>query len=398
VSSRTVLELVEYENCFLDASALTVELGERLWRTYSAQIDVDFPSPKIGNQWLLKPQGWVGHIPLATDFAISLSPKVPLGRLFEMLEVAYRLRSFRFLEGLTDCASISAYYDRLARVLAKRVLDRGRRGYYREYVGERRQLPYICGRMDIQAVAQMPWRVRVPCEYEQHTGDIVENQILTWTLSRVSRSSDCNEETLRVVRQAYRELSGIAPAAHIAPSDCVGRLYNRLNDDYEPLHALCRFFLEQAGPTHEVGDMCMLPFLVDMARLFELFVSEWLQGHLPPRWMLRSQENVTVDAGSNLVFCIDLVLIDGATGRVAAVIDTKYKAPEHPSTDDLQQIIAYAVSQECDEAVLIYPRILNQPIDEYVGGIHVRSLSFCLDGDLDSAGRELLNRLVGDIA
>ncbi|MCX7038200.1 MAG: hypothetical protein NT005_03560 [Spirochaetes bacterium] len=43
---------------------------------------------------------------------------------------------------------------------------------------------------------------------------------------------------------------------------------------------MCRFFLESSGPTHEPGGNLMLPFLVDMARLFELFVAEWLQQHI----------------------------------------------------------------------------------------------------------------------
>ena len=48
---------------------------------------------------------------------------------------------------------------------------------------------------------------------------------------------------------------------------CVGRTYNRLNADYEPMHALCRFFLENSGPAHARGDRSMLPFLVNMPRL-----------------------------------------------------------------------------------------------------------------------------------
>jgi len=393
MSSSRVIELVEYEVKYLDSSELSPELGEKLWRLYSTQIDVDFPSPKVGNRWLLRPQGWVGYIPLTSDFGISLKPKVRLGTLFEMLEVAYRLKSFRFLEGIFDCASISAYYDRLARVLARRVLDRGRRGYFRRYVQQTNSQSFICGKIDIASMSRTPWHVRIPCEYQEHTGDIVDNQILTWTLSRISKSSVCTSDTLRLVRKADRDLSGIAATVPVEPADCVGRLYDRLNDDYEPLHALCRFFLEQAGPTHALGDQRMLPFLVDMARLFELFVSEWLRLHLLSDWQLHSQEKVFVDKNSYVSFCIDLVLTKAATGQAVCVLDTKYKAPSHPASEDVQQIIAYAVSKGCSEAILIYPRQLRQPLDDWVGGIHVRSMAFPLDTDLDTAGHELLQEI-----
>jgi hypothetical protein len=45
--------------------------------------------------------------------------------------------------------------------------------------------------------------------------------------------------------------------------------------------------LENSGPAHERGSQSMLPFLVNMTRLYELFVSEWLKAHLPDAISLR---------------------------------------------------------------------------------------------------------------
>jgi len=50
--------------------------------------------------------------------------------------------------------------------------------------------------------------------------------------------------------------------------------------------------LEHSGSTHHAGDHTMLPFLVDMARLYELFVAEWLKTRLPKGWSVESQERV----------------------------------------------------------------------------------------------------------
>ena len=57
---------------------------------------------------------------------------------------------------------------------------------------------------------------------------------------------------------------------------CTERTLPRVRMAY---HAL-RGSVTVRGPTHEPGGKLMLPFLVDMARLFELFVAEWLQQHL----------------------------------------------------------------------------------------------------------------------
>lgn len=389
-----VIELEEYVRRSYPPTELSVAMGEALWRGYGTQVAVEFPCPKTDGQWQLTAQGWVGYIPLTPDLAFLLQPKVPLGNIFRMLEYAYRLKSFRFLEGLVDCQSLAEFYERLANILARRVLDRGRKGFYRTYLPEVEQLPYVRGRLDVRQVVQAPWDVRVRCHYEEHTADVEENQLLAWTLWRITRSGMCTERVLPGVRRAFHALRGFVTLQAFPSAACVGRLYNRLNDDYQPMHALCRFFLEHTGPSHEMGDHTTLPFLVGMARLYELFVAEWLKAHLPAALTLRAQERVNIDPAKGLHFTVDLVLYDAQTGAPCCVLDTKYKAVDQPGSDELAQVIAYAEAKGCREAILIYPKPLAGPLDIVVGGIHVRNLTFALDGDLEAAGARFRAQLV----
>ena len=282
----------------------------------------------------------------------------------------------------------------MANILARRVLDRGRRGFYRAYLGQTEQLPYVRGQLDVRQAIQAPAQIKLKCHYEEHTADIEENQILAWTLFRIARSGMCTERVLPTVRRAYRSLQGLVTLTPHPAKAYLGRLYNRLNDDYQPLHALCRFFLEQSGPSHQVGERTMLPFLVNMARLYELFVAEWLEAHLPPGFNLKVQEKVDIGKANALRFDIDLVLYEAKTGAVRCVLDTKYKAPNAPAHDDVSQVVTYAEARGCREAILIYPIPLSQPLDEMIGNIRVRSLTFSLDGDLEQAGQTLSRNLL----
>ncbi len=391
MADTRVIELREYERRPLPRSALAEEEGEALWRLYKDQVAVEFPTPKTDRQWRLTSQGWVGYIPLTSELGISLTPKVPAGNLFRMLEYAYKL-DFLTPEGLTDSKSLQELYERLANILAKRVLDRARRGLYRAYLPDADTLPYVRGSLNLRRRLRRPWAVELPCDFEEHTADLEENQILAWTLQRIARSGTCTERVLPTVRRAYRVLQGSVSMEPCLPEACVDRLYNRLNDDYRPLHALCRFFLEQAGPTHERGDQEMIPFLVPMWRLFELFVAEWLRARLGSRYRLEVQESVHFGESRELRFQIDLVLYDAEIGRPVAVLDTKYKNPERPSERDVQQVVAYAESKGCREAVLVYPA--ETPLDVRVGGIRVRSLVFGLGGDLEEGGEEFAAALM----
>ena len=137
----------------------------------------------------------------------------------------------------------------------------------------------------------------------------------------------------------------------------------------------------------------MLPFLVDMARLYERFVAEWLKSHLPPEWRLAIQERVDLGRANALHFEIDLVLYAAETGRPVCVLDTKYKTAADPAPADLHQMISYAHTKGCPEAILVYPAPLAQPFDEVIRGIRVRSLTFALAGELEQAGQEFLQAL-----
>lgn len=388
-----IIQLSEYESVLLPCEKLTEAAGEILWRDYNNQINVEFPSPRTKGQWQLTAQGWVGYIPLSSEFALALHPRVPLRNLFGMLEYAHRLKSFHFLNGLMECQSLQEFYERLANVLARRVLDRGRKGLYRTYVENIEHLPCVRGRLDLRQIVRKPWEVKLKCRYEEHTSNIEDNQILVWTLWCITRSGVCTERVLPTLRLAYRGLQGFVTLQRVSPQACVGRLYNRLNDDYLPLHSLCRFFLEQSGPSHESGRYVMLPFLVNMARLYELFIAEWLKLHLPQDIVLKSQERVNIDEEGRFHFNIDLVLYEVRTGYARCVIDTKYR-PSGSTPEDLAQVVAYATAKSCREAILVYPALLSQSINVTIGDIHVRSLTFQLDGDLERAGQVFVQELL----
>lgn len=395
---RTI-ELKEYQPTRLTADEFSDELGTKLWHTYGhSGIDVQFPSPRTGHQWELTSQGYVGHIPLSPEVALSLQPKVPLGNLFAMLEYAYNLKSFRFLEGWSHCNSLDDFYERLADVLARRILDRTRQGLYRAYIDKTERLTCLRGRLNLSHHIRRPWDIKPKCHYQEQTADIEDNQILLWTLRQITHHGIIRESVANTVRHAYRALHGTISLIPCHPHTYQGRTYHRLNEDYQTLHALCRFFLDQSGPSLQQGDRRMLPFLVNMNKLFESFVAAWLQAHhlevlAPLGLQLQVQEKVRLSNEHTIYFDIDLVLVDIASGDTRYVLDTKYKAPKSPSASDVQQAIAYAETKDTTEAVLVYPQDLEQPLSTRPNQIRVRSLTFAIADDLEQGGYAFIQAL-----
>ncbi|GAB4580457.1 MAG: hypothetical protein Fur0022_31980 [Anaerolineales bacterium] len=379
----SVLTLPEYQPLRIPRADLRDAWGLMLYRQYGAQVQVE-PPGLAEEGWRLTNLGWAGYIPLGREAGVFLQPKVPLANLFGMMGYAYRLGEF--LEaGVYQSGSVGEFYEQLALILARRVLARARQGLYREYVPKTEALPFVRGRLHLQPLT-FNLQPTLLCDYYEHTSDIEDNQILAWTLHNIARSGLLTPRVAPTVRAAYRALAGTVALTPVALRALSGRTYSRLNPDYRGLHALCRFFLDHAGPQHRAGDQAMIPFLVEMARLFEWFVAEWLRGHLSDEYSVQVQERLEIGDSGELFARADLVLY-GAMGRAVAVLDTKYKTPDQPAPEDVFQVAGYADLKGCREAFLVYPAPLRRPLEVWVGEVRVRSAVFGLEGDLEAAGR-----------
>lgn len=390
------IQLIEYKKHQEPSHRISIKDGEKVWNEFGNQISVEEPSFKNFHKWELTSQGYVGFIPISEDLNISILPKTPIKNLFGMWEYAYRLKSIKFLGDLFEAETLQEFYSQLANILAKRIIDRSRKGYHRAYLPKTEELSFLKGKLDLRHMISTPWIVQPRCTFQEHTADIDDNKILAWTLYAILRSGFCADRVLPSIRNAYRNIAHIVALSPYQANDCVGRTYNRLNIDYQPLHALSRFFLENSGPSFELGDQKMMPFLVNMAQLFQLFVAEWLKIHLPKAYGLKPQESVDIGETGSISVQIDLVLYQKKTGQPICVLDTKYKTPDTPSQDDIAQVNLYADVIGCFQAILIYPEEISQPMDQVVGGIRIRTATFNIGGDIEEGGKKFLAEILED--
>lgn len=391
------IELAEYESIEFPG---TEEIEDLLYDNYREYVELTSPSRKTNRKWILTAKGWVGRIPLKYDLEIVLKPKVAVDNVFSMLTNAYELeidKDIKIPPGLIKCDSLGEFYELLVFYLSQKILERGRRGFYRAYKPKNEYLPYIRGRINIRCACSKPWIVNHECYYEEHIPDVKENQILIWTLQRILRSGLCTpDRSLPYVQRAYRALQGLVTPFPYLPETCVSWLYNRLDQDYKPMHALCRFFLENSGPSHQVGDHNMVPFLINMPNLYEQFVAGWLDANkssLPPEFSIKALEKISFGEGRMIQYEIDLVLYK--SGKAYCVLDTKYKIPDEIDNDDINQVVAYASAMDCQNAFLIYPETPDFLVKARYprGNILLRTATFSLTGDLNQSGKEFLDEL-----
>lgn len=390
-----ILELDEEKPIILPENELDIETVKTLQRDHKQRISYEYNW--CNKTHTIKSNGYIGYIPVNEKYIIRIKPKVNVSNVFRMLEYAYKLESFQLLQGLTKVESTEDFFENFVSILAKRILERNRKGLYSDYVERSDTIPYLRGRMKILPTTVCMFRgATAPiCEFEEHTSDLVENQILLWTLYQLRHFQINREDVRSLVRKAYRELIHKASLSQINPNDCMNRFYNRLNQDYKPLHGLCRFFLEHIGPAIERGNYEFLPFVIFMPSLFESFVAEWLREKIPPEYNVRSQYVINYDT---FEFRIDMVISDAMTGENLCVLDTKYKNSSTPETHDIQQILSYAYAMKTQHAYLVFPSTLSTPINRSVRDITIKSIVFDISKEPDEAGNEFLRELTGHLS
>lgn len=389
IGAADAIDLTENAASTVPRERLPMEVAAVVRDKWSHIVDIQ---PEFGgNSWRLVPRSYVGQIPVSKSHLLRLKPKVALSNVFYMLDIAYRAK-FLLFDHVTTCETLEDSYDRLARILAKRVLDRTRKGLYRSYVPDEDRLSFVRGRVNIRESLLPRMDVRLHCHFEEHTADLEENQILLWTLGTILRGRGTQPETTRFVKAAHRAMCKGVGLVPFSGPDCVGRIYNRLNEDYRNLHCLCRFFLEQMTPTLRGGKSDMLPFLIEMSGLFELYVAESLRAKLPDGFRIAAQERVKVhDDGTSCH--IDLVLYDAVNNQPIAVLDTKYKSAEKANDADIYQVVAYAGAKRCSVAVLVYPERVGWWSIAQFGDIKVYGLGWSIDGDMQVSIKEALKSL-----
>lgn len=336
--------------------------------------------------------GWIGHLPVSQDLELILEPKVRLANLFGMMELVTGLKLDDTTRDSLEAGDIQEVFSRLARHLSMRIIRRSHQGLYKQYVPITEGLNHIRGRFNTLRLAAQPHKLDLECNYDNHTEDIEDNRILLSALRRMS-TMPFRPEVLDVIRRAHSELRGRIEQKDCSPQICLNRRYNRLNEPYRILHQLAWFFLANAGPTFCSGDRRITSFLLNVDKLFEDFVASWIKDRLE-REGLRVSPQLPFHI-EHMDFRIDILIRD-RDGYPLAVLDTKYKDEVEPSHADINQVVTYAHSNNCTEAVLVYPSPVRRPLlgTQTFGTVRVRSLVFDLAScDLGKAGDLFLRSL-----
>lgn len=310
------------------------------------------------------------------ELDVVVRPKASFASVLFMLGYA-RDPGFvpREIEGLAADDLWPAVGETLAR-LAERAL---RQGVLQGYVTREESLAVLRGRMRVaDQIARRPGML-LPLEvtFDEYEADIPENQILRAALHRMALVPRLSTSLRTRLAHLAGRLDGVSPLIPGAPLPA-WRL-SRPNLRYQPALQLAELVLRSVGLSTSKGGEPVAGFVVDVAVVFEDFVTTALRealAVLSPSGRTAGQYKDWLDEGARVRIKPDVVHFVGRVPRL--VFDAKYKLGYGDGgypTSDMYQVLAYCTALGLPRGYLVYAgsrvdgarpmehRVLNTAID-----------------------------------
>jgi 5-methylcytosine-specific restriction endonuclease McrBC regulatory subunit McrC len=297
---------------------------------------------------------------------IYIEPKVPTRNLLYLVESTYAMPEIRFFDE-AKYATGESFSEFLLHFFYLKVDALLRSGLYRSYASHVENTTSIRGRILIAQTLTRNYadRHRVYCETDEYTVDILENQIIRFTLDATQglASGSPLRYPLRKLRAGFAD---VTRPRHL-PLDTFSRVvYHRLNEHYRPVHELCLLFLRHLSLDIPIGRVSFYSFLVNMEVLFQEFLFSIIRrspAFAGMRVERQSESRILLKRGTGITGDISVrpdVRLRNGGGFL--IIDAKYKEPlvahfhrRIPVTPDVYQIVTYCLTNSSPGA-LVYPK------------------------------------------
>ncbi len=276
--------------------------------------------------------------------------------------------------------SITELVDLFAKILANSTSRLLKQGLDRYYVEHEYVVNGIKGKLDLTASVKrnlLPSN-RTVCHYDEFDYDILHNQILKTTISKLIRTNGLDP---KLRDELHRILIKLPPISEISirHSHFSQIRLHRNNYNYDFPLKVCQIINENLFIDESSGNYKFKDFLREekaMARLFEAFIrnfykveqSEFKVGREDIKWKFVAEKETPISMLPKMSTDISLV-----SSSRKIIIDTKYYkealkarfSQEKINSNNLYQLFSYLINQESEsdaktlncEGILLYPAV-----------------------------------------
>jgi len=243
-------------------------------------------------------------------------------------------------------------------------------GLYRTYIHVDESAPFLKGtwRIAEQLSKTAVITDHFLVKYDEYTENNLLNQILKFAARRLLVISN-DEENKKILKTILLTLPEVEDLQKVTFEDLETVHFTRLNETYKPVYGLAKLFLQNLSIELRAAGTATYAFAIDMNRLYEEFVAEFLKQEAVlavTRYSdcsIRSQtgaRSMASSGGKDLFPVLPDIRLERLSDT-CCIIDTKYKLLTDERTQfgisdqDVKTMFAYARRFNCGRTILLYP-------------------------------------------
>ena len=412
VPRRRIIRCKEWEDLALEAEELQVSGKLQVYDHISAS---KYLNVRIsGEVVVFTTTHFIGHIPLNDHVALDVIPRFDVSNLTRLLRIAQH--SPVPLEQFVRTYSVSneplpSIFDQLAAAFVHSVERVARSGLLTSYRRAAGSTSYPRGRVLLHSTVHQHHargaRFAVASSWFEHSVDNAPNRLLKYTMWLLDRrlAAAISRKGVAKLRTKLNQYYGLFEGVYLDQS----RRFLQAPDvlDFKRLPIVRSYYLqalqlatllirEDSLDLGKRGGTIRAPsMLIDLQEGFEGYLRnslshrlseegsqlQVLNGNLAPP--LGARKNLYKESSLRRA-TPDIVVRVGEENKYTLLIEVKYK--EHPSREDINQVIAYGVSYNCPSVVLAHARREGQyaylQFQGSVGSMKVYHYAYDLARDL----------------
>lgn len=357
LSSPTSLVIKEYresENIVLDSGdiAFIDELNRKNRNNEILRIIV-LPN----KTFKLKANNFVGVVKFPSGIRVQIEPKIDDIKLFYIFAYLLDIKYFHGHE--TGYKEGDIFIDFIALLFKKEVDKILAQGLLKKYIYREENLKYLKGKLLInqQITLNSIHKDNFYCNYDEHTFDIIENQVIVHTLFLLIQIVQKDELRMELSELKTIFESVVSYKSHIMNENLDSIIFDRLNEYYERMIGIARLIINQNYVQDlSGGEVSAFSFVLDMNKVFENYIYKLFVDVFYGEKKIIGQKmskNLLESCGNSPEVRIKPdIIIKNMHDDIEFVLDMKYKNDVKPS--DIYQIISYALAHSVN-SILIYP-------------------------------------------
>jgi 5-methylcytosine-specific restriction enzyme subunit McrC len=347
-----LIKIEEYKESAEVEIAFDTEELNIIQNEFKNKIEVIF---KSNHQQTVKAKQHVGYV-ILPNHIINIEPKIKGINFINMVRYALDLLGIK--EQDLPATENRNFYDILVSFFLHMVESLVKRGLHNKYVEVNENINVVRGKILFKEhiLNNLNRPDKVFCGFSELTPDILENQIIKFTLFYLSRCTFIDNTLNSHLLTLYKKLDNVELKPQAA-NTFQSITYTPLNEHYRPMINLCDLLLRDSSIDIEtIGQKSSLSFLINMDKLFEDFVGNFLKEKLGKHNVkLQRKAYPEISNKNNAALYVHLDIQLFHNNSPIMILDTKYKEYRgKPEEEEVAQMVLYSNSTRIKQCVLVY--------------------------------------------